>query len=165
MQRTSGMCACVCGGSEEGGKEEEGGRGPAKPIAVARGLWVGLQASAKHMRYMCIRTYTEGSLPGSLWGLAGPGQGCWVVSRMAHWGVPYSPVGMQGALGMCGWVWEGSEGERGGRGTPRSCGADSCRGWAVGWATSVSEVHVIYVNTYVHEGVAPGVVTQSSRGF
>jgi len=159
------MCACVCGGSEEGGKEEGEVGGPAKPIAGARGLWVALQASVKHMRYMCIRTYAEGSLLGSL---CSPGR-AWARSLGCKlngaWGVSYSPVGMQGALGMCGWVWGGSEGEQGGRGTPRSCRANSCHGWAVGWATSVSEVHAIYVNTYVHEGVTPGVVTQSSRGF
>jgi len=80
-------------------------------------------------------------------------------------GVPYSPVGMQRALGMCGWVRGGSEGQQGGRGSPRSCGGDSRRGWAVGWATSVSETHTIYMHTYVHGGVAPGIVTQSSRGF
>jgi len=33
-------------GRRQGGR---GVRGPAKLIAVARGLWVGLQASAKHM--------------------------------------------------------------------------------------------------------------------
>jgi len=57
------------GGSEEGGKEEGEVGGPAKPIASARGLWVGLQALVKHMRYICIRTYAEGSLLGSLYGL------------------------------------------------------------------------------------------------
>jgi len=77
----------------------------------------------------------------------------------------YSPVGMQGALGMCSWVWGGSKGERGGRGSPRSCGADSCRRWAVGWATSVSGVYAIYVNTHVHGGVAPGVGMQSGEVF
>jgi len=46
-----------------------------------------------------------------------------------------------------------------------SCGADSYRGETVGRATSVSEVHAICVNMYVHGGVAPGVVTQSGRGF
>ena len=118
---------------------------------------------------MCIRTYTEGLLLGSLCGLVGPGQGRWVVSRWtlngALGGVPYSHVGMQRAFGMCGWVRGGSEGQQGGRGSPRSCGGDSRRGWAVGWATSVSETHTIYMHTYVHGGVAPGIVTQSSRGF
>jgi len=52
-------------GSEEGSEEEGEAAGPAEPIASARGLWVGIQASAKYMRYMCIRTYTEGSLLGS----------------------------------------------------------------------------------------------------
>jgi len=36
------MCAWVRGGSEEGGEEEVVVRGPAKPIAGARGPWVGL---------------------------------------------------------------------------------------------------------------------------
>ena len=44
------MCAWVCGGSEEGGKEVEEVRGTAKPIAVAGGLWVGPQVSVKHTR-------------------------------------------------------------------------------------------------------------------
>ena len=44
------MCAWVCGVSEKGGKEEQEVRGTAKPIAVAGGLWVGPQASVKHMR-------------------------------------------------------------------------------------------------------------------
>jgi len=56
------------GGSEEGSEEERGVGGPAKPIAGARGLWVGLQALVKHMRYMCIYI-CGGSLLGSLCGL------------------------------------------------------------------------------------------------
>ena len=58
---------------EQRRRRRGGGRvgGPAKPIAGARGLWVGLQVSAKHIRYMCICTYTEGSLLGSL---CGPGR-------------------------------------------------------------------------------------------
>jgi len=64
---------------------------------------------------------------------------------------------MQGTLGLCAWVCGGSE--EGGeeeevRGTAK---ADSCRGWAVGWATSVSEAYAINVHTHVHEGVASGV--------
>jgi len=51
-------------------------RRKSKPIAGTCGLWVGLQVSVEHMRYMCIRTYTEESLPGSLCSLADPGQGC-----------------------------------------------------------------------------------------
>ena len=35
----------------------------------------------------------------------------------------------------------------------------------MGQATSISEVYVIYVNMYIHEGVAPAVVTQSGQGF
>ena len=62
-------------------------------------------------------------------------------------------------------VWGQQGRQQGGRGSLRSCGADSCCGWAVGQATSVSEVHAIYMNMYVHGGVAPGVVTQSGRGF
>jgi len=50
-------------------------RRKSKPIAGTRGLWVGLQVSVEHMRYMCLRTYTEESLPGSLCGPADPGQG------------------------------------------------------------------------------------------
>jgi len=65
--------------------------------------------------------------------------------------------GYAGSLVMCGWVCGGCEGERGGRGSPRSCGADSCCGWAVGRITSVSGVHTRYVNVYIHGGVAPGV--------
>jgi len=64
------MCAWVCGSSDE-----EEVRGPAKPIAGARGLWVGLQVSVENTRYMCIRTYTEESLPGSLCSPADLGQG------------------------------------------------------------------------------------------
>jgi len=43
--------------------------------------------------------------------------------------------------------------------------ADSRHAWAVGWATSVSGAHAIYVHTDVHRGVAPGVVMQSSRSW
>jgi len=50
-------------------------RRKSKLIVGTCGLWVGLQASAKHMQHMCICTYTEGSLLGSLCGLAGPAQG------------------------------------------------------------------------------------------
>ena len=42
------MCAWVCGGSEE----EAVVRGPAKPIAGARGVWVGLQVPESRM-YLC----------------------------------------------------------------------------------------------------------------
>jgi len=56
-----------CGSSGEGGEEEGEVGGPAQPISSARGLWVGLQASAKHTRYMCIRTYMGGSLLGRYW--------------------------------------------------------------------------------------------------
>jgi len=69
------MCAWMRGGSE-GGKEEGGVSGLAKPIAGMRGLWVGLQVSATHMRYMCICTYMEGLLLGLL---CGPG-GAWARS-------------------------------------------------------------------------------------
>jgi len=44
-------------------------------------------------------------------------------------------------------VW-GRRGRRRGRGTAK---ADSCRGWGVGWVTSVSEAYAIDVHTHVHE--------------
>jgi len=44
------MCAWVCGVSETGGNKEQEVQGTAKLIAVAGGLWVGPQASVKHMR-------------------------------------------------------------------------------------------------------------------
>jgi len=69
------MCAWMCGSSKEGGEEGEDVQGPAKPIAGACGLWVRLQVSVEHMRYMCICTYMEESLPGSLCSPADPGQG------------------------------------------------------------------------------------------
>jgi len=53
MQGALRMCAWVCGGSKEGGKEEAVIRGPAKPIAGARGVWVGLQVLENWMRYLC----------------------------------------------------------------------------------------------------------------
>jgi len=74
------MCAWTRGGSKEGGEDEGEVRGPVKLIAGAHGLWVRLQVSAKHIRYICIPTYMEGLLLGSLWGPAGPGQDRWVVS-------------------------------------------------------------------------------------
>jgi len=63
-------CPWRCGGSEEGSEEEEEVQGPAKLIAIVGGLWVGLQVSVEHMRYMCIHTHMVESLPGSLYGLA-----------------------------------------------------------------------------------------------
>ena len=59
------MHVWMCGGSEEDGKEVEEVRGPAKPIAVAHGLWVRRQMSVEHTRYMYMRTYTEELLQGS----------------------------------------------------------------------------------------------------
>jgi len=44
-------------------------------------------------------------------------------------------------------VW-GQRGRRQGRGTAK---ADSCRGWGVGWATSVSEAYAIDFHTHVRE--------------
>jgi len=75
-------------------------------------------------------------------------------------------VGIQGDSGdvQLG-VWGQRVRQRGGWGSPRSCGVDSRRRWAVGRVTSISEVHAICVNKYVHGGLAPGVVTQSGRGL
>ena len=42
-----------CGGSGEGGEEEEVVRGPAKPIGGAHGPWVGVQAPGNWIRYLC----------------------------------------------------------------------------------------------------------------
>jgi len=117
-----------CGSSREGG--EEGGEvgGPAQPISGARGLWVGLQALVKHMRYMCIRTYMGGR--------------SWVVIGSGSAWARLLGCRLNGALGgmvlTCGYVWGpgnvrlgvwGQRGrQRGGEGSPRSCGADRCCG-------------------------------------
>ena len=47
------MCSWKRGDGEEGG--EEGGmlQGATKPVAAARGPWTALQASVRHMRYLC----------------------------------------------------------------------------------------------------------------
>jgi len=61
---------------------------------------------------------------------------------------------------MCAWMCGSSE-----EGDEEEVQADSRRAWAVGWATSVSGAHAIYVHTHVHGGVAPGVVMQSGRSW
>ena len=66
-----------CRGGEEGAEE---GEAP-KPISAARELWVRPQASAKCMRYLYNATSIEELLPGSLGGLAKPGQGLQGVSH------------------------------------------------------------------------------------